>query len=679
MLNNFFKYLITLFVVLFAVHVWGQDSDSTNYNFNPFSNYNKYRLPSIGVGIGASSYFGDISSSNKNEKNKITSMGRFCVGVNFYAEQRLNNTFGLSLNGMVGKLSENKDYWLNRHFNFSSKIFQGDINLIINLDNNIFFRKNSRVAPFLCGGFGFMTFEPKADLLDENGKKYYYWRDGTIRDQAFDIENPQNGNILYRDYNYETTLDSTSAYKHNALSIPIGGGLKIKLSDKLESKISAVYYFTNTDYVDGYSCKNSGNKFFSGNNDGYFYAYISIHYNLAGKPVWRTEDFSRYADVDFDALDNMDSDADGVRDEDDRCPETPVGAKVDNLGCPLDDDKDGVPNYADKELNTPAGTVVNDSGVTLTPAMMEEKYIRDSLIMAGVLVPNKGVIRSESKVLTWEEDTSMVGVAEKSINNESLIIIDKYIESKIKVAEPAADTIKLISFNNNVNTADSIVEADIKTINESDIKQPETGTSDSVSGIMYRVQIASLSTGNKAFYFKTKYNIQDKIFVDKIDETYKYSLGSLNSYRQAAGYCDEVRGKVGIDAFIVAFRDGKRIDPWEARSETGLESRVKQIKEKESVETKESVKGIVYKIQIASLNNNMKTYYFKNKYNISEKINVEFYEGTYKYIIGAFSSFNEAKSYNADIRKKTDIDTFIVAYKDGVRISTRDARDITHE
>lgn len=44
---------------------------------------------------------------------------------------------------------------------------------------------------------------------------------------------------------------------------------------------------------------------------------------------------------------NRDSDGDGVIDDDDECPDTPLGVKVDEKGCPKDRDLDGIPDYQD--------------------------------------------------------------------------------------------------------------------------------------------------------------------------------------------------------------------------------------------------------------------------------------------------------------------------------------------
>ena len=59
-----------------------------------------------------------------------------------------------------------------------------------------------------------------------------------------------------------------------------------------------------------------------------------------------------------------DSDGDGVTDDLDQCPDTPMQAHgmVDEQGCPLDSDGDGVPDYLDRCPDTPEGVSVDESG-----------------------------------------------------------------------------------------------------------------------------------------------------------------------------------------------------------------------------------------------------------------------------------------------------------------------------
>jgi len=57
-----------------------------------------------------------------------------------------------------------------------------------------------------------------------------------------------------------------------------------------------------------------------------------------------------------------DADNDGVPDRKDKCPGTPVGAKVDLTGCPIDSDGDGVYDGIDQCADTPKGWPVDEKG-----------------------------------------------------------------------------------------------------------------------------------------------------------------------------------------------------------------------------------------------------------------------------------------------------------------------------
>jgi len=61
----------------------------------------------------------------------------------------------------------------------------------------------------------------------------------------------------------------------------------------------------------------------------------------------------------------VDSDGDGVGDRKDRCPDTPLGATVDEKGCPSDSDGDGVFDGSDRCADTPKGDVVDATGCSM--------------------------------------------------------------------------------------------------------------------------------------------------------------------------------------------------------------------------------------------------------------------------------------------------------------------------
>ncbi|TQV75940.1 OmpA family protein [Exilibacterium tricleocarpae] len=62
------------------------------------------------------------------------------------------------------------------------------------------------------------------------------------------------------------------------------------------------------------------------------------------------------------ALPPNDADKDGVDDNADKCPNTPLGAAVDEYGCEFDSDRDGVVDSKDKCPNTPIGARVYADG-----------------------------------------------------------------------------------------------------------------------------------------------------------------------------------------------------------------------------------------------------------------------------------------------------------------------------
>src|SRR5213080_3981331 len=64
-----------------------------------------------------------------------------------------------------------------------------------------------------------------------------------------------------------------------------------------------------------------------------------------------------------------DEDGDGVLDGLDQCPNTPAGARVDAKGCPIDSDGDGVPDDVDQCPNTPTGAIVDKAGCPLDSDM----------------------------------------------------------------------------------------------------------------------------------------------------------------------------------------------------------------------------------------------------------------------------------------------------------------------
>jgi len=90
----------------------------------------------------------------------------------------------------------------------------------------------------------------------------------------------------------------------------------------------------------------------------------------------------------------IDTDADGIADKNDNCPDTPEQIRVDTVGCPFDTDTDGVYDYLDQCQKTPSGVVVDSNGC---PLDTDEDSVPDYLDLCantprGAPVDNKGCI-----------------------------------------------------------------------------------------------------------------------------------------------------------------------------------------------------------------------------------------------------------------------------------------------
>jgi hypothetical protein len=85
-----------------------------------------------------------------------------------------------------------------------------------------------------------------------------------------------------------------------------------------------------------------------------------------------------------------------------------------------------------------------------------------------------------------------------------------------------------------------------------------------------------------------------------------------------------------------------------------------------------STSGLVYKVQIGSFKNKDLSKYFDNNKNFSGEVDAD---GTKKYTLGAFTDYWEADNFKKYLREMGVEDAWIVAYKNGQRISLKEARE----
>ena len=306
--------------------------------------------PSLTVGVSALKFNGDVG-----RLSDLSPMLDLRLGYYVAIEQRFGKILGVSLGGMYGKLA-GTDHKEISYLNFEANVMQTELMFTANFDKVI--KNDPAVSPFINVGIGYMLYTTNTDLKNGN-VGYNYWSDGSIRDlPELPSSNQIFANTIKRDYIYETKIFSKAC-----IVLPMGGGLNFHMGERWTSSIGVNYVYALTDAIDNKT---------KGDADSYLQANVGLQFEFKKK--------SKTQSANFDLVDNLDVDGDGVPDNRDNCLGTPIGVLVDTHGCPFDMDEDGVPDYMDKEPKTQKGVKVDGAGVTLNEDEMARHQLEwDSL------------------------------------------------------------------------------------------------------------------------------------------------------------------------------------------------------------------------------------------------------------------------------------------------------------
>ncbi|RAJ83507.1 OOP family OmpA-OmpF porin [Chitinophaga dinghuensis] len=246
-------------------------------------------------------------------------------GYGAYVQYQILHFFGLRLDYMGGQLKGNNDKNLgngmppNRpYLEFKTKLkYTGTLNAVFNITTVNWLTRQNIATLYASVGGGLAGYSPTLTL--RNGSTMDYKPGGTISE----------------------------------LVIPVGAGIKFKLSELINLDLGYTMYYTDGDNLDGY--------YRGPDKDKFSYGHVGLEFALGkkGRPQLQFHNPAKqmYEDLtaenmatrakldaataanarmaaDMDKL-TKDSDGDGVSDFFDKCPNTPPGVKVDGSGCPL--------------------------------------------------------------------------------------------------------------------------------------------------------------------------------------------------------------------------------------------------------------------------------------------------------------------------------------------------------
>jgi len=399
----------------------------------------------------------------------------------------------------------------------------------------------------------------------------------------------------------------------NAIAVPLGFGLRMNVTDRLQFDIVMNFGFGLGD-ID-MSKEN--------NSDGYKSLNFNIQYDLfTPKPKENIYfDDSYYVDVDFAKLESEDEDGDLVADVDDFCPKTPIGVKVDGNGCPLDDDKDGIANYIDKQKNSVEGSIVDEKGVQLTQEKCKSIY-------------------SDYEAASREYANFY---NENEIKRENYKTIDEYLIAKANAFNKAY-------------------------LQSEDFKN-------TVKRLKYKVKIGAFIDGVPANVINKYLSLDDLESIPQDDGMVIYAVGTYNSWDDAQGRKYDLEDKGFREMDILVDNNGEISNYVYTDPVTIIdENKGVVLPNIEEIEIEKITKEVAvisnnettYRVQIGAFDKELSDKVFEGVDNVVSFIGRD---GLVRYMAGSFTKYKDAINYQVQMKVRGFEDAFIVTYKNGERIS----------
>jgi OOP family OmpA-OmpF porin len=300
-----------------------QDAPATTSSAKVFGGRAQYRTWSLGINAGVLAP-AVVTGGSDDFSNWDVNLG---YGISL--RKQLGHAFSLEGNIFRGKLSAtNKDAAGGVRYGtreFETDLQYGvDLRGVVNVATVDFLRRENSVNFFVSAGYGLLAYDPSLTL--------------------------QSGTVVNNKGNYGDAGDNNDFIK--GAYIPVGAGIKFKVSDRVSFNLAYTMNFVDADQVDGLYAGGTSKDKFSYASAGLEFSLgskakpnldwvnpVALMYDELKDPTLRQEVEAlknRVSNVEKSVEDlKKDTDGDGVADQFDKCAGTPAGTAVDGSGCPL--------------------------------------------------------------------------------------------------------------------------------------------------------------------------------------------------------------------------------------------------------------------------------------------------------------------------------------------------------
>jgi cell division protein FtsN len=538
--------------------------------------------------------------------------------------------------------------------------------------------------------------------------------------------------LTFKTINEDATGSNQYLDKESGLVMPLGLGLALNMSERMRFDASLNYTLSQVD-ID----KAEG-------DDNYVVLNFALHYDLF-TPKPHGKDYLKekyYSDVNFEKLDLADQDGDLILDINDYCPETPTGVKVDDTGCPIDSDNDGIADYLDKEKNSLVGAIVDENGVLLKADKFKSMYSegevasrkfanyyneneisRDDFktinayliakanafnvlynsnnkddIIEGLRykiqlgVYNDGIRARVINKLLSLEDLESIALDDGNVVYAvgSYLTIDEALGREYELEKLGFNDLDLLESENGVLTLyrPKVVEeiADAEKIDS--LKQSKL-ISDSIAIVNSSIENQEASTVYRVQIGAYNIKLSEKVFdgVDNVvsfkgnDGLVRYMTGSFGNYSDAVKYKAQMRSRGFEDAFVVTFKNGKRVLLSKSITTKKSNKIKKSVKNKSNLSNSKSAKKVnkvdlKFIVQIGVFAKILSANDLSMMSEISNVKN-EASGGFYKYFSQDYKEYSLAATKLEKVKTAGFKDAFILSKLNGIEISLEKALELS--
>ena len=563
--------------------------------------------PTLGLGVGVLGFYGDIGEQHREYSPMLS---RFAYELR--ATSPINEWLEGGIYVLQGTVGANERS-LTRNLNFESKITTGGLFFSYNFHHLL--PETRSVEPYLSLGIESIEFLSKTDLYDAQGRLYHYWSDGTIRNIAENSPNAFQAIQLQRDYSYESdirelNLDGFGKYPERTWAVPIGVGVRTMIAGAVDVRMGTSVHVTFSDLIDGVSDESAPARAGDTNNDLFLYSSVSIGYRFKTGKRRAKEDESIDPDLLAYLIETEDEDGDKVTDYMDDSPFTPEGTEVTERGVPVDSDGDGVFDYMDEEPDTQAGAPVHPNGVTITDEefLLAYQIFMDSTgafaAIAHSMAESTGEVsgrgRPKARNFVVQVGSEFEGIAPNMVDkilglpdvrsvelgDTTYLVVGDYTSLPDAIRRQMELTDRGIEGSVMEETADGLrdVSSEVNALLPLDAS-PTTAE----VGYIIRVQLG-------AFRYPLSKNIftdvNDLVVLNGDDGLTRYYSGNFKDIESAAAFKVNKLLEGFEGAFLVAFKDGRRV----SLSEVG--GTLTKPESFDSAPTKVDRKMVNYRIQV---------------------------------------------------------------------------------